>query len=152
MAFCAKCGADKRTLNVCPSCGSGPEAGGTSFAPPRAASQPPAPQQPAYQQPAYQQPAYQQPAYQQPVYQQPGYQQSMQSQKTNGFAIASLVCSLLCISLLGIIFGHVGLSQINRNREGGRGLAVAGLILGYIGLVATIAIYVLVFAAASAEY
>ena len=137
MAFCAKCGADKRTLNVCPSCGSGPEGGGTSFAPPRAASQPPAPQQPAYQQPAYQQ---------------PGYQQSMQSQKTNGFAIASLVCSLLCISLLGIIFGHVGLSQINRNREGGRGLAVAGLILGYIGLVATIAIYVLVFAAASAEY
>lgn len=142
MAFCAKCGADKRTLNVCPSCGSGPEAGGTSFAPPRAASQPPAQQQPAYQQPAYQQPAYQQ----------PGYQQSMQSQKTNGFAIASLICSLLCISLLGIIFGHVGLSQINRNREGGRGLAVAGLILGYIGLVATIAIYVLVFAAASAEY
>ena len=142
MAFCAKCGADKRTLNVCPSCGSGPEAGGTSFAPPRAASQPPAPQQPAYQQPAYQKPAYQQ----------PGYQQSMQSQKTNGFAIASLVCSLLCFSLLGIIFGHVGLSQINRNREGGRGLAVAGLILGYIGLVALIAIYVLVFAAASAEY
>jgi hypothetical protein len=137
MAFCAKCGADKRTLNVCPSCGSGPESVGASFAPPRAASQPLAQQQPAYQQPAYQQ---------------SGYQQSMQSQKTNGFAIASLICSLLCVSLLGIIFGHVGLSQINRNREGGRGLAVAGLILGYIGLVATIAIYVLVFAAASAEY
>lgn len=135
MAFCAKCGADKRTLNVCPSCGSGPEGAGNVFTPPVA-------QQPQYQTPAYQQPAYQQPQYQQP----------MQSQKTNGFAIASFVCSLLCISLLGIIFGHVGLSQINRNREGGRGLAVAGLILGYIGLVVTIAVYVLVFAAASAEY
>lgn len=135
MAFCAKCGADKRTLNVCPSCGSGPEGTGNVFTPPVA-------QQPQYQTPAYQQPAYQQPQYQQP----------MQSQKTNGFAIASFVCSLLCISLLGIIFGHVGLSQINRNREGGRGLAVAGLILGYIGLVVTIAVYVLVFAAASAEY
>lgn len=135
MAFCAKCGADKRTLNVCPSCGSGPEGSGNAFAPP-------ATQQPQYQAPAYQAPAYQQPAYQQPL----------QSQKTNGFAIASLVCSLLCISVLGIIFGHVGMSQINRNREGGRGLAVAGLILGYIGLVATIAVYALVFAAASAEY
>lgn len=133
MAFCAKCGADKRTLNVCPSCGSGPEGSGNVFSPP------------ATQQPQYQ-------AYQQPAYQQPQYQQPMQSQKTNGFAIASLICSLLCISLLGIIFGHVGMSQINRNREGGRGLAVAGLILGYIGLVATIAVYVLVFAAASAEY
>jgi hypothetical protein len=132
MAFCAKCGADKRTLNVCPSCGSGPENGGATFTSPPVATQPPVYQQPAFQQPAIQQP--------------------LQSQKTNGFAIASLICSLLCISLLGIIFGHVGLSQINRNREGGRGLAVAGLILGYIGLVATIAIYALVFAAASAEY
>jgi peptidyl-prolyl cis-trans isomerase B (cyclophilin B) len=96
--------------------------------------------------------ATQPPVYQQPAFQQPAIQQPLQSQKTNGFAIASLICSLLCISLLGIIFGHVGLSQINRNREGGRGLAVAGLILGYIGLVATIAIYALVFAAASAEY
>jgi peptidyl-prolyl cis-trans isomerase B (cyclophilin B) len=135
MAFCAKCGADKRTLNVCPSCGSGPEGTGSVFTPPVA-----------------QQPQYQTPAYQQPTYQQPQYQQPMQSQKTNGFAIASFVCSLLCISLLGIIFGHVGMSQINRNREGGRGLAIAGLILGYIGLVVTIAVYVLVFAAASAEY
>lgn len=135
MAFCAKCGADKRTLNVCPSCGSGPEGSGNAFTPP-----------------AMQPPQYQAPAYQQPAYQQPQYQQSMQSQKTNGFAIASLICSLLCISLLGIIFGHVGMSQINRNREGGRGLAVAGLILGYIGLVATIAIYALVFAAASGDY
>jgi len=135
VAFCAKCGADKRTLNVCPSCGSGPEGSGNAFIPPAA-------QQPTFQAPAYQQPPYQQSAYQQP----------MQSQKTNGFAIASFVCSLLCISLLGIIFGHVGMSQINRNREGGRGLAVAGLILGYIGLVVSIAVYLLVFAAATAEY
>jgi peptidyl-prolyl cis-trans isomerase B (cyclophilin B) len=54
--------------------------------------------------------------------------------RTNGFAIASFICSLVCINILGIIFGHVALSQIKRTNEGGQGLAIAGLIIGYISL------------------
>jgi len=127
MAFCAYCGADKRTLNVCPSCGVGPDGPQNQ---PRPASPPPPP---AYQQPVYQQPVYQQPMYQQPMYQ--------PAPRTNGFAIASFVCSLLCINILGIIFGHVAISQINRTNEGGKGLAIAGLILGYLSLVGWIIIY-----------
>lgn len=50
---------------------------------------------------------------------------------TNGLAIASLVCSIFATPL-GVIFGHVALSQINRSREGGRGLAIAGLVIGYM--------------------
>lgn len=118
MAFCAYCGADKRTLNVCPSCGVGP--GGPQNQP-----QPVSPPPPVYQQPVYQQPVYQQPMYQQPMYQ--------PAPRTNGFAIASFVCSLF-INILGIIFGHVALSQIKRTNEGGQGLAIAGLIIGYISL------------------
>ena len=55
---------------------------------------------------------------------------------TNGFSIASLICSVLGISLLGVIFGHVALSQIKNSNgmQGGRGLAIAGLIIGYIEL------------------
>jgi hypothetical protein len=34
---------------------------------------------------------------------------------------------------LGILFGHMALSQIRRTGEQGRGLALAGLICGYIG-------------------
>lgn len=127
MAFCAYCGADKRTLNVCPSCGVGPDGPQNQ---PRPTSPPPPP---AYQQPVYQQPVYQQPMYQQPMYQ--------PAPRTNGFAIASFVCSLLCINILGIIFGHVAISQINRTNEGGKGLAIAGLILGYLSLVGWIIIY-----------
>ena len=127
MAFCAYCGADKRTLNVCPSCGVGPDGPQNQ---PQSASPPPPP---AYQQPVYQQPVYQQPMYQQPMYQ--------PAPRTNGFAIASFVCSLLCINILGIIFGHVAISQINRTNEGGKGLAIAGLILGYLSLVGWIIIY-----------
>jgi hypothetical protein len=58
---------------------------------------------------------------------------------TNGLAVASLVCGLLWLGWLGsalaIVFGHVALGQIRRAepREGGRGIAVAGLALGYLG-------------------
>lgn len=62
-------------------------------------------------------------------------------QKTNTFAIVSLV-SAFFVSLLGIIFGHIALSQIKKTGEGGRGLALAGTILGYVftlaGLIAII--------------
>ncbi len=66
---------------------------------------------------------------------------------TNGFAVASLVCSIattmLCGigSILGIVFGHVARHQIKRTGEGGSGLALAGLVLGYLGL-AAIAVFI----------
>lgn len=62
---------------------------------------------------------------------------------TSGYAIASLVCSLLGYigvfgigPLLGIIFGHMAIREIDRSNGllQGRGLAQAGLILGYIAL------------------
>jgi hypothetical protein len=59
----------------------------------------------------------------------------------NGWAIASLACGLLWMwwigSALAILFGHMALRQIeaSRGRQGGRGLAVACIALGYIGAV-----------------
>lgn len=43
---------------------------------------------------------------------------------------------------IGNYFGHIGLSQINRTGEGGRGLALAGPILGHFGLAAWIVLIV----------
>lgn len=57
------------------------------------------------------------------------------SLRTEPLAIASLVCSFV-FSLLGIIFGHIALARIRRSGDGGRGLAVAGLVVGYAGLAA----------------
>ncbi|TYB49270.1 DUF4190 domain-containing protein [Actinomadura chibensis] len=57
---------------------------------------------------------------------------------TNGMATASLVCGLIgffacgLTSILAIIFGHVAQSQMKRTGEGGHGMAVTGLILGYL--------------------
>lgn len=54
-----------------------------------------------------------------------------------GLAVASLVCSLiglvLCFpAILGIVFGHVALSKAKRGEAGGRGMAQAGMIVGYV--------------------
>ena len=51
---------------------------------------------------------------------------------TSGFAIASLVLGILGISLLSIIFGFIALSQIKKRGQKGRGMAIAGIVLGFV--------------------
>jgi len=69
------------------------------------------------------------------------------AQKTNGLAIASLVCSLVWLgglgSMLAIIFGFIARGQIRRSdpQVQGNGLALAGILVGFAGLVA-IALFV----------
>jgi len=61
----------------------------------------------------------------------------------DGFALASLVLSLLWIfglgSLVAIVFALVALRRIKASHgvEGGKGLASAGLIIGFCGLIGT---------------
>ena len=93
-----------------------------------------------------------------PQYGQYGYAQPQYapSRGTNGMAIASLVCGVLgfstcgITSILAIIFGHVALGQIRRNEEDGRGLGIAGLVLGYVAVaIGLIIILIAVIAANS---
>jgi peptidyl-prolyl cis-trans isomerase B (cyclophilin B) len=65
-----------------------------------------------------------------------------QPRPTNSLAIVSLVCAFL-FAPLGILFGHISLSQIKKTGEEGRGLAIAGLVVGYIFTVLTIVMIVL---------
>lgn len=55
--------------------------------------------------------------------------------KWNVLSIVSLVTSILWLSLVGIITGHIALSQIKKTGEQGRVLAIIGLIVGYLGLI-----------------
>jgi Domain of unknown function (DUF1707)/Domain of unknown function (DUF4190) len=63
------------------------------------------------------------------------------SPSVNGWAVASLVLGLLWMwwigSALAIVFGHMALGRIEASggRQGGRGIAIAGLALGYLGAV-----------------
>jgi hypothetical protein len=67
--------------------------------------------------------------------------------KTNVLAIVSLVTSIIGMSLIGVITGHIGLNQIKKTGDSGRGLAIAGLIIGYIGLAVVILLIILWIAA-----
>lgn len=69
------------------------------------------------------------------------------SAPTNPLAIWSLVLGLLsyvCLGLLAavpaVILGHMALGQIRRSgdEQGGKGLAVVGLVLGYANIVLTV--------------
>lgn len=51
---------------------------------------------------------------------------------TNVLAIVSLVTSLIGIGIVGIITGHIARRQIRRTGESGDGIALAGLIIGYV--------------------
>lgn len=97
---------------------------------PPPADQPPA--APAYQQPPA--PAYGSAA---PAYGQQPYGQQAGPDRYNVLAIVSLVSSFF-ISLVAVITGHIALSQIARTGEKGRGLAIAGLVLGYLGILSGI--------------
>lgn len=52
---------------------------------------------------------------------------------TNALAIVALVLALMGISIGGVVAGHISISQIKRTAEQGRGMALAGLIIGYVG-------------------
>jgi type IV pilus assembly protein PilA len=60
--------------------------------------------------------------------------------QTSGKAIASLICGFFLfafpMSILAVIFGHLSVSEIRKSagRLKGEGMAIAGLVLGYIGL------------------
>lgn len=62
--------------------------------------------------------------------------------RTNVLAIISLV-SAFVVSLAAVITGHIALAQIKRTGENGRGLALAGLIIGYVGIAAGVLFFII---------
>jgi Septum formation/Domain of unknown function (DUF4190) len=115
--------------------------------------------QPSYGQPPYGQPSHDQPSYGQAEYGQAQYGQAQYGQAqygypepgyaayregpypqgrkpgTDGFAIAAFVLSLLGGVLLSVIFGILALRRIRRTGQGGRGLAIAALVISGVWVV-----------------
>lgn len=71
--------------------------------------------------------------------------------RTNGLAIASMVLGIVWLygigAVLALIFGYQAKKQIDGSggRETGRGMAVAGIVLGWVG-VAGIVLLIVLFA------
>ena len=88
-------------------------------------------------------------------YHQPGYYQAMVPvMPTNGLAIGSLVCGILEFFTFGlaavpaVILGYLARGQIRHTGERGDGMAIAGLILGWLAIGGW-ALFILVLAAAN---
>lgn len=98
------------------------------------------PQHPQGQDQPAQQPGMPYPQYGQyaPPQQQPVY--VTQPTKTNGFSIAALVLGIVWIywigSILALVFGYIAKSQIDNSggTQSGRGMAIAGIVLGWVGI------------------
>lgn len=85
----------------------------------------------------------------------PAYIPTAPPAKTNALAITSLVSSIAAFvivpligSIVGVITGHISLKQLRTSGEAGRGMALAGTIVGWVGIglsVITIVLIVLWF-------
>jgi Domain of unknown function (DUF4190) len=92
----------------------------------------------------------------------PGYQNP--SNRNNGLAISALVLAILqfllwffllipgfIAALVALILGVTALGQIRRTGEGGRGMAVTGIVLGALGVLGGI-VWIIVFAVQSTNF
>jgi Domain of unknown function (DUF4190) len=125
--FCTNCGSEASSGAFCTNCGTATGSGASQSTPSGTGA--------AYQQ---------------------LNQPKPQPTQTNVLAIIALVTSLVGIHLAGIICGHIALNQIKTSGENGRGMALAGLIIGYVFLALVIVLcsvwFIFFFAAINAQY
>lgn len=138
----------------------GPAGEPDPFAPPPFAPQSDAAPGQAWPGAAQQQPPYGQAQYGQQQYgQAQGYPQYPYGQQgyggypppksgNNGLAIAAMICGIcgfLCLipSVVGIVLGTVSLSQIKRTQQGGRGMAITGIVVGALWIVGFILLVII---------
>ena len=67
-------------------------------------------------------------------------QQLNQAPKTSTMAVISLVSALLCIPLVSVILGHLARGEVRKSNGtiAGAGIALAGLIIGYLQIAALV--------------
>lgn len=81
----------------------------------------------------------------------PAYAAAPTAPRTNTMSIISMISSLVgwfsfgVLCVVGVILGHISLKQIKNNGESGRGMALTGVIVGYIGIAGWILGLILVF-------
>jgi hypothetical protein len=61
----------------------------------------------------------------------PVYQPAAAGPRTNVLAIVGFILSFV-VTVAGIVVSFIALSQIKKTGEGGHGLALAGVILGFV--------------------
>ncbi len=68
----------------------------------------------------------------------------------SGLAIASMVLGIVWVywvgSILALVFGYVARSHIKRSGQRGNGMAIAGIVLGWVSIATLVLVIILAFA------
>ena len=72
-------------------------------------------------------------------------------EKWNVLSIVAFVIVFLGFSLISIILGFIGLNQIKKTGERGRGLAIWAIVLGFVTIIIGIIVWIVVFTAIAAN-
>lgn len=76
--------------------------------------------------------------------------------QVNVFAVLSLIFGIAFFipfgPILAIVFGFIALSQISKNSEEGKGLAIAGIILGFLWIFVMLMILLFIILAISSAF
>lgn len=59
------------------------------------------------------------------------------------FGILSIVCGGIFAAIPAVICGHIAMGKIKRGEADGKGMATAGLIMGYVSVALTIVAFIL---------
>jgi hypothetical protein len=78
----------------------------------------------------------------------PAYAPAPAAGRTNVLAIVALILGIV-VPIGGIICGPIALGQIKRTGESGRGLAIAGIIIGAVAILFYIILFVVIGIAAA---
>ena len=78
-------------------------------------------------------------------------QPASSSGKWNVLSIVAFVISLLGFNIIAVILGFIGLSQIKKTGERGRGLALWAIILGFVSIVIGIIFWIVFVAVIAAN-
>jgi hypothetical protein len=105
----------------------------------------------------YGQPQYGQQSYGQQWGQQPAYGGYAAGPPASGLAIAALVCGILGVftggitSIPAVICGHLAWGETKSGRASGHGMAIAGLVLGYLLIIGWVIFWVSIIVAVAAS-
>lgn len=67
----------------------------------------------------------------------------------NTLSIVAFVLSLIGFNVIAVILGFVGLSQIKKNGQSGRGFAIAAVVIGLLSIVIGVIVVVAAVTAAA---
>ena len=73
------------------------------------------------------------------------------AEKWNVLSIVAFIIVFFGFSLISIILGFIGLSQIKKTGERGRGLALWAIVLGFVSIIIGIIVWIIVVATIAAN-